>query len=227
MPSATTLRGWPKGSEFRVNTYTTGQQINPSVGMDSAGDFVIAWESKSFSANPEDGSGVGVYAQRQHNSSGVAVGSQFQVNTYTAGNQKDPAVAMDSAGDFVIAWQSGYTSGTTQDGSGYGVYAQRYNAGGVAQGSEFRVNTYTTGNQELPSVAMDSAGDFVVAWQSGYTFGTTEDGSSYGIYAQRHTTPAGWPRKRIPRQYVHDFRATISRGGHGFGRRLRRDLAEL
>ena len=29
-------------------------------------------------------------------------------------------------------------------------------------GPEFRVNTYTTGNQEYPSVAMDSIGNFVV-----------------------------------------------------------------
>ena len=31
-----------------------------------------------------------------------------------------------------------------QDGNDLGVYAQRYNAAGVAQGSEFQVNTYTT-----------------------------------------------------------------------------------
>ena len=34
----------------------------------------------------------------------------------------------------------------------YGVYARRYNAAGVPQGGEFRVNTYTTGNQSLPAV---------------------------------------------------------------------------
>ena len=39
-------------------------------------------------------------------------------------------------GDFVIAWMS-----YLQDGSGHGVYAQRYNASGVPQGPEFRVNT--------------------------------------------------------------------------------------
>ena len=100
---------------------------------------------------------------------------------------------MDSAGDFNIAWVSGTFNGSgssTQDGSGYGIYAQQYNSGGAPQGSEFRVNTYTMGNQGLltagPAIGEDSAGDFVIAWQS-----TGEDGSGYGVYAQRdgYTTP--------------------------------------
>ena len=33
-------------------------------------------------------------------------------------------------------------------------------------GSEFQVNTYTTNNQKLPSVASDSSGNFFVVWQS-------------------------------------------------------------
>ncbi len=164
--------GVAQGSEFRVNTYTAGNQEFPSVAMDSAGDFVVVWQSQG-----EDGDGYGIYAQR-YNSSGMAQGGEFRVNTYTAGNQESPSVAMDSAGDFVIAWQS-----QEEDGDGYGIYAQRYNPTGITQGSEFLVNTYTTGTQESPSVAMDSSGDFVIAWQSYY-----EDGSLYGIYAQRYAS---------------------------------------
>ncbi len=32
---------------------------------------------------------------------------------------------------------------------------------------EFQVNTWTTGAQSYPAVAMDATGDFVVAWASG------------------------------------------------------------
>ena len=63
-------------------------------------------------------------------------GAEFQVNTYTTSNQNTDAAAMDASGNFVVVWQS-----YGQDGSGKGVYAQRYNAAGVAQGGEFRVNT--------------------------------------------------------------------------------------
>ena len=75
-------------------------------------------------------------------SSAVPVGSEFQVNTYTPNAQMFPEVASDADGDSVVVWQS-----LGQDGSGWGVYAQRYNNAGVAQGSEFQVNTYTLGHQ--------------------------------------------------------------------------------
>src|SRR5262249_46926165 len=139
----------------------------PSVAMDQAGDFVVAWDSLN-----QDGSYVGVYARR-YNSAGVAQGGEFRVNTYTTGAQEFPAVAMDAAGDFVVVWDS------PQDGSDTGIYAQRFNAAGVAQGGEFRVNTYTTNFQKDPTAAMDQEGDFVVAWDS---YG--QDGSHEGIYAQ-------------------------------------------
>ena len=83
----------------------------------------------------------------------------------------------------MVAWQS-----DPQDGSAYGIYAQRYNAAGAPQGSEFRVNTTTAGNQNHPSVAMDADGDFVVAWAS-YPL----DRSAFGIYAQRYNA-AGVPQ---------------------------------
>ena len=61
--SAQTLVGSaPVGGEFRVNTYTTGDQHYPSVATDADGDFVVGWSSSS-----QDGSGWGVYAQRYRN----------------------------------------------------------------------------------------------------------------------------------------------------------------
>ena len=106
----------------------------------------------------------------------AAVGFETRVNTFTPNTQLAPAIAMDAAGDYVAVWQS-----NTQDGSNYGIYAQRYNAAGAAQGVEFQVNTFTTGSQKCPSVAMDTAGDFVVTWQS-----YPQEGSGEGIYAQRY-----------------------------------------
>src|SRR5438270_3292643 len=82
----------------------------------------------------------------------LPTGPEFHVNTFTTNAQAAPAIATDTAGDFVVAWQSNnQVTGT----SGYDVYAQRYNAAGVAQGGEFRVNAFTTGNQFHPAVAMD------------------------------------------------------------------------
>jgi Ca2+-binding RTX toxin-like protein len=162
--------GVAQGQEFQVNTYTNNYQLYSTVAMDGDGDFVVTWSSFD-----QDGSGYGVYAQR-YNAAGVAQGQEFQVNTYTSSYQLYSTVAIDADGDFVVTWSS-----FEQDGSGYGVYAQRYNTAGVAQGEEFQVNTYTTGSQQYSSVAMDASGDFVVAWSS-----YAQDGSGFGVYAQRY-----------------------------------------
>jgi len=162
--------GASHGLEFRVNTVTTSPQAVPAVAMDSAGDFVIAWQSRA-----QDGSGYGIFAQR-FNAAGTAQDGEFRVNSNTISDQTQPAVAMDSAGDFVITWQSNY-----QDGDGFGIIGRRYNSLGVTQGDEFQVNTFTTGFQRLPAIAMVSSGDLVVAWSS-----LSQDGSNYGVYAQRY-----------------------------------------
>jgi hypothetical protein len=160
--------GVAQGNEFPVNSTTVDTQAFSSVAMDAVGNFVVSWHS-----NLQDGNGFGIYAQR-YNAAGVAQGGEFPVNTITSGNQTRPAVAMNAAGDFVISLQS-------SDGSSFGIYAQAFNAGGAAQGSEFRVNTTTANRQDHPSVKMDAAGDIVVCWES-----NLQDGSGYGIYAQRY-----------------------------------------
>jgi hypothetical protein len=162
--------GNPVGSEFQVNTYTTHNQDNPSVAIDSNGNFVITWESYG-----QDGDGDGVYAQ-MYDSSGNPVGSEFQVNTYTTYSQESSSVAMDSNGNFVIAWTS-----SVQDGYGHGIYAQRYDSSGNPVGSEFLVNTDPNYDQLHPSVAMDSNGNFVITWDS-----NLQDGDSRGVYAQMY-----------------------------------------
>src|SRR5688572_17193097 len=55
--------------------------------------------------------------------------------------------------------------------------------GGNPVGPEFLVNTYTPQGQHLPSVAVDSTGNFVVVWDSYY-----QDGSSDGVFGQRYAS---------------------------------------
>ncbi len=169
--------GSAAGSEFAINTTTANIQNTPAVAMDDDGDFVVVWTSFD-----QDGERGGIYAQR-FDAAGVAQGSEFRVNTTTAGGQLNPAVAMDSDGDFVIAWTS-----SGQDGSGYGVYAQRYNAAGAAQGSEFLVPQTTAGSQTNASVALDEDGDFLIAWDT-----AGQDSSANAIYARRFNAD-GTPR---------------------------------
>src|SRR5262245_32674681 len=87
--------GWPQGAplgpEFRVNTYTTGNQREESVAADASGNFVVVWRSEG-----QDGSLFGVFGQR-YASSGAPLGPEFRVNSYTTNSQYHPSVAADSA----------------------------------------------------------------------------------------------------------------------------------
>jgi len=166
------------GGEFQVNTYTTGYQLDSSVASDANGNFVVVWASNGSAGT--DTSSYSIQGQR-YNASGSPVGAQFQVNTYTTNEQRSPSVASDANGNFVVAWQS---YGSASPAFGRSIQAQRYNASGAAAGAQFQVNTYTSSNQWVPSVASDSAGNFVVVWQSFGGPGT--DTSSYSIQGQRY-----------------------------------------
>lgn len=146
--------GFPLGPEFRVNTTTMGPQRAPSVVGNGAGGFLVVWEGYSPGVQ-----GFDIYGQRYAND-GVPAGGEFRVNAYTTGLQRFPSVGGGGA-DFMIAWQS-----ATQDGSGYGVYAQRCAPAGGPVGPEFRVNTTTALDQTAPSVAPPSGNMIVVSWQS-------------------------------------------------------------
>jgi len=159
------------GTEFQVNTTTDGNQDRPSVAGLADGGFVVTWESGGQDSDLDDFDGV--YGQR-YNAEGMAQGGEFQVNTHTAHAQNSPSVTGLSGGGFVVAWQS-----WNQDNDRWGVYGQRYNSDGMAQGGEFQVNTHTPDAQNSPSVTGLSGGGFVVAWQS-----ANQDMSGEGIYGR-------------------------------------------
>ena len=47
----------------------------------------------------------------------------------------------------------------------YGIAARRFDASGNPIGSEFVVNTYTTGDQRCGDLAVEADGNFVVVWE--------------------------------------------------------------
>ncbi len=157
------------GAQFQVNSYTTGFQFLPAVTTDSGGGFVIVWASQGSAV---DSSGLSVQGRR-YASDGSPFGGEFQVNSYTTNDQRDPSV--DSSDDgFVVAWAGGI-GGIETD-----IFARRFSSSAVPLGSDFQVNSYTTQVQGNPSVAASSAGDFVIVWES-----DGQDGDGYGINSQR------------------------------------------
>ena len=155
------------GSEFPVSSETTAGQFRPRIAMDPVGNFVVVWDGY-------DAVGGGVFGQR-FDAAGQKIGAEFQVNTYTTALQYGGSVVMSPRGDFLVVWAS-----HGQDGSGFGVFGQRFDASGGKVGLEFPVNSYTTNDQIEPRAAMDQDGGFVVVWSS---YG--QDGSNNGIFGQR------------------------------------------
>jgi hypothetical protein len=149
--------------EGRINTTVQFAQRRPRAAMDGAGRTVVVWDSWK-----QDGDSWGVYGQR-FAADGDPLGGEFAVNTTTSGNQTIPAVAA-AAGSFVVAWQADATVGTE-------VVARRFDASGSPVGSEFVINSSASGNQEMPRVAVDGNGRFMVVWQG-------RDGSGAGVFGR-------------------------------------------
>jgi hypothetical protein len=101
----------------------------------------------------------------------IKTATEFRVNTTTAGDQIYPDNATLTGGDFVVVWSS-----QNQDGSGWGIYGQRYGADGNVNGGEFLINTFTTGNQIDPRPTALSDGGFVAT-----KYSDAQDPSAGGV----------------------------------------------
>ncbi len=166
------------GGEFEVNTYTTNFQQTPALALDAVGNYVVVWESNGSSGS--DTSFTSILGQR-YAADGATLGGELEVNAETTSFQLLPAVAMTAGGDFVVVWQSYFSSGS--DSPSYSIQGRRFAAGGAPQGVQFQVNTYSTSQQTSPAVALDVDGDFVVVWHSNGSSGG--DSSFYSIQGQR------------------------------------------
>jgi len=153
-------------SGFRVSSYTTDLEFRPDVATDAAGNFVVVWENRD----------LGAVFGRRFDAAGESLGSQFPVSAYTTGGQSEPAVAMAPDGAFAVIW-----SDPSGDGSADGIFGRRFAPSGSPLGADFQVNSYTSGLQVSPDVAMDSSGNFVAVWQGH----GGEDGSWRAVLGQR------------------------------------------
>jgi hypothetical protein len=160
------------GSEFLVNTTTSGSQLDAAITGQGLGGFVVVWTDTSGSGG--DTSGYAIRGQR-FTSSGSKFGSEFLVNTTTSGDQGNPSIAANSIGVFMVVWTD--TSKSGGDTSGSAIRGQRFHSSGSKQGSEFLVNTTTSGGQGRPRVAALPAG-FVVVWTDTSKSGGDTSGSA-------------------------------------------------
>ena len=148
--------GAPLSGEFLINEANPKTQIDPSISSSRNGMFVSAYvDAGSQFGEPRD------VLARLFDQNATPLGPEFVVNTTTDGMQRDPIVAMDADGDFVVVWQDE----SALDGSGFGVFARMFDSLGAPKGDEFQVNIATAGDQRDPHVVCDYMGNFVVTWE--------------------------------------------------------------
>jgi hypothetical protein len=107
------------GGEFRISQETYSNQWWTRVAGDDFGSFAVVWQTYTREGRND------IYARRYHKD-GTAFTGEFRVNTFLGEDQEKPDVASNPEGNLVVVWQS-----RNQDGSGYGIYGQRFTSGTV------------------------------------------------------------------------------------------------
>ena len=118
------------------------EQILPSVGKDSSGNFVTVWMDSRNNEWDIYGAIFDAY--------GNPISSNFKINDDTLRNdQSFPDVAKNINGGFIVTWSC--------------VWARRYDKNGNPLGNAFRVNDDTISGF-LPSVAISNNSNFIITF---------------------------------------------------------------
>lgn len=163
--------GAPLGDQFQVNRHTLGNQSQPRVALAADGQGTVVWKSLDTGSDE-----AGAIVARRFSPTDTPRGGEFQVNSFTTGDQLVPAVDLDADGDLVIVWESVFADG---DDAFRSIQGRRFTSRGAPLGSQMLINSFTTDAQFLPAVASRGEGDFVVTWNSLQSPG--DDGSSSSV----------------------------------------------
>lgn len=163
---------------FTVNTAGAPQGDHPAVAWSpSSNDFLVVWESD-----------LEIVARRVA-SDGTPAGSQFQVNSIQTETQRRPAITHTSHDDlFFVLWES--NSSADSDPSGWSIQGRAVTLT-EPTGSDFQINSVTTGHQQEPAIAYDpNWGGLLATWQSQVSAGNDNDGwSIQARYFSANLTP--------------------------------------
>ncbi len=145
------------GPETSVNVKVLNHQFAAATASSYSGRSVIAWTDIKAGADTD-------IRARIYDAAGNPVGGDVIINN-SGFADSGPAVAMDTVGEFVVAWTRRLANGDTN------VQVARFSAAGVnLNGVNNSITVAGTARQESdPSVAVNRIGDFVVS----YTVNTT------------------------------------------------------
>lgn len=114
------------------------------------------------------------------------ISPEERVNSYTQSRQSAPQTVALPDGGYLTIW-----SGAGPTDLGYGVYLQRYDAGGGRVGGEVLVNTITVYSQRNPDVTVLPSGGYVVTWDGTVPGGGPGDPAALGVFVQAFDAAGG------------------------------------
>ncbi len=164
--------GLPLTEELLINLHTAGRQRYPSIAANAAGAFAIVWESRQ---TVEEGDLISAYGLL-FDANGLALGDEILL-TEDVYDCRYPDVAVDGSGGFAVVWLG--------DGT---ITARLFDPNGVPRTEPFEVSTTAISSVTRPSIAMNSPGYFVIAWD-----GDPNRASEDDIHARLYD-PNGAPR---------------------------------
>jgi hypothetical protein len=164
-----TPTGAPLDPAETVVAAPTAGSVRPAVSCGGGSTFVVVWHSDQ----PPAAERTDIVGQR-FSRLGRKVGAAFRINTTVTKEERNPSVAFDPKGNFVVVWQA------YLDGIKVSILGRRFAASGAALSPEFEVfagadNALVPGNPDVAPIG--TAGKFVVVWQDG----------SQGIFGRRFT----------------------------------------
>ncbi len=170
------------GSETQINTTSARDQDSPAIAMNPDGDYVVCWEHWNGTDDDIQFQRYGGYPHFPHTlgPNRTAVDGDL--------DQDNPSIAMDESGNFVVVWEECISDPGPDSGDSEDIKAQIYDSEGTAQLPEPIVVADGADDQESPSVAMNEAGEFVVAWEVGVKIGSV---TVRNIKAQRYRRSGG------------------------------------
>jgi hypothetical protein len=140
---------------------------NPDVAANTLGRFVVTWVQEES---------TNTIMARLFDPNGLPTTEPFEVSVAGITSLTRPAIAMDSLGRFVIAWDGDPNRASEDD-----VYARLYDPNGAPLGEPFIVNTIRSGAQQWPQVAINDANEIIIVW----THETQDPNAATDIFARR------------------------------------------
>jgi len=194
-PVKVAFDGAAAAQQLTLISATSNAVVSHDIAFSPTGELVVTWAYYNAATKSQD-----IFAKVCQYTRGTSAGSgtmttkvaSYVVNTYLNTNvrQFEPKVEVSGVGTYIIVWTS-----DGQDGSGYGIYARRFDMSGKAlpilgSTADARINTHTVYAQYLPQVSMAPNGNFVVTWSSydqepgNFDTDTRQILHDYGVFAR-------------------------------------------